>query len=106
MYTCMHHYSCPSTWEEMQDIRIIIQASPLTVHNSRKSLDTHAKWLTRKGNVRMDALLTRGPDAYPIVFPRQRRTITISPGAVVCKEAEIVGDVTIGEYFFSAHMVG
>ena len=90
----------------MQDIRIIIQASPLTVHNSRKSLDTHAKWLTRKGNVRMDALLTRGPDAYPIVFPRQRRTITISPGAVVCKEAEIVGDVTIGEPFFSAHMVG
>lgn len=55
--------------------------------------------------MRMDALLTGGPD-YPIVFPRQRRTITISPGAVVCKEAEIVGDVTIGEHFFSAHVVG
>lgn len=68
------------------------------------SLDTHTKWPIRKGNVRMDAWLTRGPDTYPIVFPRQCRTISISPGAVVCREAEIVGDVTIGERFFSAHM--
>ena len=48
--------------------------------------------------------MTHGPDAHPIVFPRQCRTITISPGPVVCREAEIVGDVTIGELFLSAHM--
>ena len=49
-------------------------------------------------SARLGAWFAPGSGAYPIISSRPCRTITISPGAIVCREAEIVGDVTIGMY--------